>query len=145
MNRECLIGVSHLALHYRRAMVVASLIALTHATAGHAQYSYDPSNPDETNSGFAYFGSAKDERGEFIPDVVVILEIEQFDYVFLTDKTGRFRARLPVEAQPAAVKANCSKPGYELLRVNKRPGPRSAATTLQVDCVLRRSRPEQPV
>ncbi len=131
---------TELAKRRRRALTTAALVgvsALLWAASGSAQYSYDPSNPDEANKGWVYFGSAKDETGTLVPDVVVRLEIDQNDYIFLTDKQGRFRAKLPVQTTPSNVIAGCSKSGFQSVQVTKRPGPKSSRAALQVDCVLR--------
>jgi hypothetical protein len=103
-----------------------------------AQYAYDPTAADELGKpGNLYFGSARDERGRYVPDVTITLETHQTNFVLVTDDKGRFRAKLPLATLAANVKPTCSKPGYLVLRVTKRPGPKGAPTPVQVDCLLR--------
>ena len=104
-----------------------------------AQYTYDPSAADELDKpGILYFGSARDERGAYVADVLVVLENIQTNYTLVTDVRGRFRAKLPPGSTLASVRASCSKPGYRLLRINKRASPAGPEATVQIDCLLHR-------
>lgn len=127
---------------FRNTLPIAAGLAVLLALASRpvpAQYSYDPSAADELGKpGNLYFGAAKDERGGYVPAVTITLETNQTNFVLVTDDNGRFRAKLPLETRPANVRPTCSKPGYLVLRVTKRPGPRGAPTPVQVDCLLRR-------
>jgi hypothetical protein len=104
-----------------------------------AQYAYDPTAADELGKpGNLYFGSARDERGRYVPDVTITLETHQTNFVLVTDQSGRFRAKLPLETLAANVRPTCSKPGYLTRRVSKRPGPRDGPQVVQVECLLQR-------
>ena len=116
-----------------------ALLGVFTADSAAAQYTYDPSAADELDKpGNLYFGSARDERGAVVPDVLVILETTQTSFTLVTDEQGRFRARLPLTTLAVSVKASCSKPGYVVLRVTKRLGPKRENTPVQVDCLLKR-------
>ena len=105
-----------------------------------AQYTYDPSAADELDKpGVLYFGSARDERGAYIADVLVVLENIQTNFTLVTDARGRFRAKLPPGSTAMTVRASCSKPGYVQVRVTKRPGPKGPDQPVQIDCVLRKT------
>jgi len=125
----------------RKSLALATILAPFVIASGPsvAQYSYDPSAADELGKpGNLYFGAARDEGGGYVPAVTITLETNQTSFILVTDEKGRFRARLPLETQPANVKPTCSKPGYLVLRVTKRPGPKGGPTPVQVDCLLRR-------
>jgi hypothetical protein len=109
-------------------------------SCAHAQYSFDPSNPDEQTPGIRYFGSAKDEKGVLIPGVTVLIVIGgRSSFVFVTDDQGRFRGTVPLtlpDSAPDTVAAKCSKTGYQFVKAIKRPGMGAPKPYVQVDCVL---------
>jgi hypothetical protein len=117
-----------------RAALVA--LALLLATAGPvmAQYVFDPNADDEQGPGAKFFGSAKDQRGALLPGVTITIA---HAYTLVTDAQGRFRGIVNVSGVSTV---GCSKPGYELLRVNKRPGPKGVRETVQIDCVFKSAR-----
>lgn len=121
-----------------RAAVVAvcALIASLGALPAAAQYTFDPTT-DILQGGHVYFGAAKVDGGGYLSDVSVVLEIDQTNYIFVTNRLGRFSARLPIEVNSDGVVATCSKPGYEVVRVSKRRGTNAGKASLQVDCTLR--------
>jgi len=121
----------------RQRVTAMSLAALMVAIPIRAQYTYDPAAPDEQLPGIRYFGSAKDDRGSLLPGVSVLIDSPQAAYVFVTDEQGRFHGNLPFALTPDKVAPRCFKVGFELVRVNKRPGPQGPKPTVQVDCVLR--------
>jgi hypothetical protein len=114
-------------------MVVAAMMAMPWASA---QYVFNPANADEQTPGIRYFGSAKDDNGSMLPGVVIRLDTPAVQYVLFTDEQGRFRKKLPVDALPEAVTATCAKPGFQLVRVTKRPG-QGPRPSVQIDCLLR--------
>jgi hypothetical protein len=125
----------------KRAAAMAMLLMLSARTAV-AQYSYDPSAADELGKpGNLYFGAARDDGGQFVEGVTVLLETEQTTFVLVTNALGRFRAKLPLGTLPANVRASCSKPGYQVLKVTRRLPPRQGSSPVQVDCLLRRQVP----
>ena len=122
-----------------RRLLFAVLLGVCGATA-HAQYTYDPSAADELDKpGVLYFGSARDERGAYVVDVLVVLENIQTNFTLVTDARGRFRAKLPPGSSASTVRASCSKPGYVQVSVVKRPGPKGPDQAVQVDCLLRKT------
>ena len=103
-----------------------------------AQYIFDPSNADEKGGGIKYFGSAKDDQGVLVPGVTMTIAGA---FTLVTDAQGRYRGFVneiyPGETTPIV----CSKPGYEFVRVIKRPGPAGGvAQTFQADCILHKVR-----
>jgi hypothetical protein len=121
-----------------RTFIGLSLLGLLSlAPATWAQYEYDPSAADEQAPGIRYFGTVKDDRGSLIPGAIVALDSDRFNLVFLTDELGRFHANLPLGTTPEKVTPGCSKPGYSLIRVTKRPGPAGVKPTVQIVCILR--------
>lgn len=119
--------------------VVFGLGALVLMSSASAQYALDWEEEarDDRERGIRYFGTAKDEKGAFIPNVTFLLESKDGSFVFVSDAQGRFRGYLPKDISPSSVTPKCSKPGLESVRVSKRLGPRAAQATVQVDCVMR--------
>jgi hypothetical protein len=113
------------------------LLGLLLTSSAFAQYNYDPAAADEQQPGIRYFGSAKDDRGSLLPGVSILIDSRQAAYVFVTDEQGRFHGNLPLDLGPDLVTPKCFKVGFQLVRVNKRPGPQGPKPTVQVDCVLR--------
>jgi hypothetical protein len=109
------------------------------ALSASAQYALDWEEEarEHREHGVRYFGAAKDEKGALIPNVTFLLESPEGNFVFVSNAEGRFRGYLPKSIPTASVTAKCSKAGMEFVRVTKRPGPKSAEPTVQVDCVLR--------
>ena len=124
------------------SVAVAAAMAWVAMPPALAQEGYALESPlddhDETKS-IRYFGSAKDHRGAFLAEVTVLLDTTNVSRVFVTDNNGRFRAHLPLDTLMSAVTPSCSKEGYVVERVTKRPGPKSGRASVQVDCVLRRA------
>jgi hypothetical protein len=112
-------------------------------SCAYAQYSFDPSNPDEQTPGIRYFGAAKDEKGVLLPGVTVLIVIGgRSSFVFVTDDQGRFRGTVPLtlaDSTPDTVAAKCSKMGYQFVRAIERPGLGAPRPYVQVDCVLHSS------
>jgi len=110
---------------------LATLAPLSPASA---QYSFNPSNADENGPGIKYFGSAKDDQGALLPGVTMVIA---HAYTLVTDETGRYRGNIDEMYTVENTPVGCSKPGYEFVRVVKRPGPTNGAKqTIQADCVL---------
>jgi hypothetical protein len=124
--------------------ILLGLGALLLASSTSAQYALDWEEEarDDREHGVRYFGSAKDEKGALIPNVTFLLESDQGSFVFLSNSEGRFRGTLPKDIPTASVKPRCSKPGLEFVSVSKRTGPRAAAASVQVNCVMRQKAAE---
>lgn len=117
---------------------VALCGALALPQLGHAQiYSYSPDNADEKIPGNVYFGAAKNSDGRFLAGVTVVLKTAIADFVLVTDETGRFRMKLPLDTKPSDVTASCSRRGYVLVKAVKRAPRGQAVTPVEVNCVLR--------
>jgi hypothetical protein len=114
-----------------------SLLGLIAISSVCAQYAYDPSADDEQGPGIRYFGSAKDENGSLMSGVSILIDSQSAAYSFVTDNQGRFRGLVSLDMTLDKVTLKCFKVGYELVRMNKRPGPKGPSQTVQVDCVLR--------
>jgi hypothetical protein len=105
-----------------------------------AQYEFDPSAAHEMdNPGPRIFGSVKNERGVLVEGATIVLDSDRFSLLLITDAVGRFQTNVPLGTDPAKVTATCSKPGFKMQRVTRRPGPAGVKPTLQLDCVLRSS------
>jgi hypothetical protein len=103
-----------------------------------AQYFFSPDNQDEQGPGIRYFGSAKDTNGVPLSNATIVIDSGTLSIVVITDDLGRFRKKVPLQMTPDTVAIKCFKPGYQSLRLEKRPG-FGPKPTVQVDCVLRRS------
>jgi hypothetical protein len=111
-------------------------LALVLATPALAQYAFDPNAADEQGPGIKFFGSAKDENGALIPGVSIFVTKAN---VFFTDKQGRYRGNVDLGPDTAKAPIECTKVGYELVRVNKRPGPSNMKKqTIEANCVMRK-------
>lgn len=119
--------------------IAFGLVALVTVSSTSAQYALDWEEEahDGRELGVRYFGSAKDEKGVLLPNVTFLLESKDASFVFVSNAEGRFRGTLPKDIPLNSVTPKCSKPGLELVRVNKRPGPKAAQASVQVDCVMR--------
>lgn len=125
---------------HRTARWLGAIIASITASAAAAQYVYNPANADE-GPGVRFFGSVKDDGGVLLPDVSVLLESGQLSVLIATNEQGRYRVDLPVDTQPERVTAKCFKKGFQLVRMNRRPGPKGPKVMVQLDCVLRPAGP----
>jgi hypothetical protein len=136
---HALTGVVRRPAMYSRGFSVAVpclIVASTASPIAIAQYTYNPSSADEA-PGIKYFGSAKDANGALLPDVSIQIISSSLTYVVVTDEQGRFRENAKLDMVPEKVTLKCFKEGYQLVRLNKRPGPSAPKRTVQVDCVLR--------
>lgn len=104
-----------------------------------AQYAFDTSRDGHAETGTRYFGSARDDQGTRLPDVIFLLDSPQVTFSFVTDGSGRFAGVAPVELRAGTASARCVKAGFQQVRLSQRPGPRNGRRTLQIDCVLRRT------
>ena len=118
-----------------RAFLPLLTVALTGIASGQ-MYAFDPRNPPSNAAANIYFGSTKDNGGNFLAGVTVRLEVGSVTYVYVTDDAGRFKMELAKEVQPGQVKFTCAKPGYVQLRASKRGPPSHAPSPIQADCVL---------
>jgi hypothetical protein len=126
-------------VRHRRGPIVAACglaAASIFISIAFAQYLYNPASADE-GPGIRYFGSAKDENGALLPDVTVNVASPKGSYFLVTDDQGRFRVTVPLDTVTETVTLKCFKPGFELVRTTKRPGPTGPRKSVQVDCVLR--------
>jgi len=125
------------------AVAFCAVVALVFASSTLAQYAYDPAAADEQGApGVRYFGAAKDEQGAFVQGATILIESDQYSFVFVTDDQGRFRGTLPLDATPNVVSLKCWKAGFQFVRLEKRLGPAGAKPSVQVDCVLHTANPK---
>jgi hypothetical protein len=124
------------AVHRTALTAGVGLAVLLPLSPASAQYSFNPNNADEQGPGIKYFGSAKDDQGALLPGVTMVIA---HAYTLVTDETGRYRGNIDEMYTIENTPVGCSKPGYEFVRVDKRPGPTNGAKkTIQADCVLRK-------
>ena len=128
--RRVVRGCTRQAMH-----LVTPLLAALPLAASAQGYTYSPTNADE-QPGNVYFGTAKTADGQFLSGVTVVLTTPQADFVMVTDATGHFRMLLPVKLRPRDVKASCSRRGFTLEAVLKRPPRGAALTPVEVNCRL---------
>ena len=119
-----------------RPILLLLLAAASPALAG--GYGFDPSMLVDDKEVNIYFGPVRDSAGTLLPNTTVILDNSHNDstYVGVTDATGRFRLRLPRDIRPDQVAPRCSKRGYTLVKLIKRPPPRGATTPVEIDFIL---------
>lgn len=117
--------------------VLMSLCTLAFASDAGAQYSYNPNNPDDHGSDTRYFGSVKDESGQAIKGVAILV---RRTFVFTSDEAGRYVGHAPADPSPGTVLISCAKPGYTLVRMTKRAGSTKQKQWVQADCILRKAR-----
>lgn len=103
-----------------------------------AQYFFSPDNQDEQGPGIRYFGAAKDTNGVLLSNANIVIDSGTLSIVVVTDDQGRFHQKLPLRMTLDTVAIKCFKPGYQSVRLDKRPGI-GPKPTVQVDCVLRRA------
>ena len=115
--------------------VLLSLCTLAFASGAWAQYSYNPNNPDEHGSDTRYFGSVKDESGQAVKGVAILV---RRTFVFTSDEAGRYVGYAPADPSPNKVLIGCAKPGYTLVRMTKRAGSTKQKQWVQADCILRK-------
>jgi len=120
-------------------LLASVAVAFWPAASLRAQYSADGPEDLQKGAGVRYFGSAKDAGGARLADVSFLFETGQASFVFVTDATGRFRGMLPLDTLAKPVTAKCWKAGLQPVRIDRRPGPKTAPPSVQVDCVLRAS------
>jgi len=101
-----------------------------------AQYTAEAGEAEQGDH-IRYFGSVKDVDGALVQDATLILTNGSSSYVFVTDRLGRFRGHLSLDAVAGKVTVRCFKADFAPVRVSKRAGPAGAKRTVQVDCVLR--------
>ena len=118
------------------AAVLVSFCALAFASCAWAQYSYDPNNLDENGSVTRYFGSVKDESGQFLMGVTILVN---HTFFFISDEAGRYVGYAPADLSPKTVLIGCAKPGYTLVRMTKRAGSTKQKLWVQADCILRKA------
>ena len=116
--------------------VLLSLCTLAFASGAWAQYSYNPNNPDEQGSDTRYFGSVKDESGQAVKGVAILV---RRTFVFTSDEAGRYVGYAPADPSPNKVLIGCAKPGYTLVRMTKRAGSTKQKQWVQADCILRKA------
>ena len=120
------------------AITSLAVVACLAGASVRAQYDYDPTARHEMdNPGPRLFGSVKDERGVLVEGATIVLDSDRFSFVLVTNALGRFQISAPLGTPPEKVTAKCSKPGYQAVRINRRPGPNGVKPMLQIDCVLR--------
>ena len=119
--------------------VALATVVLSPASAQEGYALESPLDDHDETKSIRYFGTAKNDRGELLADVTVLLDMTNVSRIFVTDASGRFRAHLPLNTPMRAVTPSCAKEGYVMDSVKKRPGPRTGRASVQVDCVLRRA------
>ena len=119
----------------RRLRLVAGLALLA---AGPAQAQlYGGFTPHAAHGPMnVWFGTARDAAGRYLPGVTVVLETSTLDFVAVTDRQGRFRLELPLQAKPPQVTVRCSKQGHGAARVVRRLPRGGAATPVEIACTL---------
>lgn len=124
---------------FRKQLTSAIWLLACLPAVGYAQLygDYNPEDFQRDHPANVYFGSVKDEGGNYIQGVTVVLASARLDFVAVTDARGRFRMELPVDIAPEQVDAGCSRAGYTDARVIKRPPRRGALSPVEVNCILR--------
>jgi len=119
-----------------RSMAAATLVTTATGGAALAQMYLPDARIQADDTTNVYFGSTKDVDGHFLSGVAAEVRGGNATYVMVTDDAGRFKIRVPKALPASALKVGCSKPGYVLVRVVKRPPPKGATSPMQADCIL---------
>ena len=127
-----------------RGQLLAALALAWSATVGAGGYEFVPPDAetlrDPVRSGVMYFGSVRDERGQYVPGVTVTLDAGNTSFVAVTNFMGRYRIRfIPMEIDPKQIQLQCSKADYVQVQLVKRPPLSKTISPIQADCVLRRA------
>ncbi len=124
---------------FRRQLLKVIAILACLPAAGFAQLygDYNPEDFKQEHPANVYFGSVKNEDGDYVEGATVVLASARLDFVAVTNALGRFRMELPVEIAPDQVDPGCSRNGYTGARVIKRPPRGDALSPVEVNCILR--------
>jgi len=99
---------------------------------------------------YVVFGSVKDDRGNYLSNAVVTIEVAEPVLIFdtTTNILGRFRTpdvgravtELGYDVDPAQIEVSVSAPGYVPLRRLKRGSPRRKEGAVEIDFVMTRKK-----
>ena len=87
------------------------------------------------------------ERGEIISTLISVKKTQEVGSAFRPAREAdmmrrlveRHKGMLPLDTLAKPVTAKCWKAGLQPVRIDRRPGPKTAPPSVQVDCVLRAS------
>ncbi len=95
---------------------------------------------------YVYFGSVKDQRGNYIEGAMVVAEVSEphLTYDVYTNVLGRYRspdvgravADLGFKVDPAKITMMAYKPGYTMLRRLNRGSPRAKKGAFELNFVM---------
>jgi hypothetical protein len=99
---------------------------------------------------YVVFGSVKDDRGNYLSNAVVTVEVAEpvLIYETTTNLLGRFRTvdvgravtDLGYDVDPAQIEVSVSAPGYVPMRRLKRGSPRRKQGAAEIDFVMKREK-----
>jgi hypothetical protein len=125
----------------RRCLICLAWVAAaacSNAWAGGAGFGDpDEHSPDE---GPRYFGFVRDERGAPVADARVTATHKTLSLVTRSIATGAYRLRgFKNDIDPKDVTISCSKEGYTVVRVFRRPIPKGQPVkAIETECRLKR-------
>jgi hypothetical protein len=125
-----------------RHAALAAALTLALAAASGAVFAggedYDEAGEAE-KVGPAYFGFVWDQRGWPLADARVVLRPKTGKPVELKSNVlGLYRSHISKDVRPDDVELVCEKPGYKPMRIIRRATAGSAATNIEIDCMLQR-------
>jgi len=87
--------------------------------------------------GIVWFGTVRNEQGQFLENATVQLDTGIIEHVAVTGIEGRFRLVLPKNIPFDAVMPYCARPGSHSAHIQRRPPPRGFDSPIELQCVLR--------
>lgn len=131
--------------------VVAGVSVLGLARGAHANGDAFFEAQEGEEPEFVYFGSVKDEDGNYIQEAIVSVECSepQLSYQSPTDVLGRYRSldigrvivELGYKVDPLKIQVNVIKPGYTVTKRMNRGSPRKTKGAFEFNVIVAKTAP----
>jgi hypothetical protein len=110
-------------------------LSINSAFAGGGEYE---SADDTGQSGPAYFGFIREDKGSNIANAKVILKAKNGEKVELKSNIlGVYRSHFNKDTKPTDVELLCEKPGFKQIRTLNRAS--SAGKYIETDCIMQKN------
>jgi hypothetical protein len=120
----------------RTALLALGMLCLGTIPASAGGDGYDATAED--GSGPVFFGVARDTRGLGVSGVEVMLRVKESPPVTLkTNILGMYRIHVGTAVAPGDIEVTCSKPGYKVASVVRRPSQENGRVN-ETNCTLQR-------
>ncbi len=111
------------------------LLSVNSVYAGGGEYEFAD---DTGQSGPAYFGFIREDKGSNIPNAKVILRAKNGQKIELKSNVlGVYRSHFSKDIKPADVELLCEKAGYKQIRIINRAA--SVGRYIESDCVMQKN------